>query len=185
MILLLLLQVVSFAWDAPAGQVPDGYNVYRSGGVAFEKLNAFPITTTRYTDIDLSPGHYVYRVTAVKKDFTESLPTNEIAVDVPPLPAPTGMLMTCANGDFTLTWSPVPGAKFYFVRGQVGTTQPFVYLDKWESNTITDHVRANMDLWVHPGINDYVGPASHWTAGCPSGGPNLRITSPAAGKVYP
>lgn len=63
-----------------------GYNVYRvlSIGGEFTKLNAQPVTDTRYTDTNVEEGaSYVYRVTSVDSKGVEGPPSERATAKIP------------------------------------------------------------------------------------------------------
>ncbi|MDR0294603.1 MAG: C25 family cysteine peptidase, partial [Prevotellaceae bacterium] len=60
---------ITINWDAPNGQTPDGYNIYRNGN----RLNTTLLTSPTFTESNLSDGVYVYNVTAVFAGNQESL----------------------------------------------------------------------------------------------------------------
>ena len=66
---------IDLNWDASFETDVIGYNVYRSSGAGFAKLNAEPVLVPSFSDTQVEPGHkYTYRVTAVDKRKNESGP---------------------------------------------------------------------------------------------------------------
>ncbi|MCL2512139.1 MAG: GEVED domain-containing protein, partial [Bacteroidales bacterium] len=59
---------VTVTWNAPASGTPIGYNVYRGGN----KLNTALLTTTTFTEQNITEGVYAYNVTAVYSGNKES-----------------------------------------------------------------------------------------------------------------
>jgi hypothetical protein len=60
---------ITTTWDAPTGQTPIGYNIYRAG----IKLNPTPLTSRTYTETNLAHGVYAYHVTAIYSGNKESI----------------------------------------------------------------------------------------------------------------
>ena len=64
---------IDLSWDANLENDVIGYNIYRSSGAAFSKLNPEPVPVPAYRDTHVEPGQqYSYRVTAVDKRQNES-----------------------------------------------------------------------------------------------------------------
>ena len=64
---------IDLSWDANLENDVIGYNIYRSNGAAFSKLNPEPVPVPAYRDTHVEPGQqYSYRVTAVDKRQNES-----------------------------------------------------------------------------------------------------------------
>ncbi|MCD1261048.1 fibronectin type III domain-containing protein [Paenibacillus athensensis] len=68
------------SWTAGSGAAPDGYNVYRSTQETgpFTKLNAAPVTETRYTDTGLNNGRTYYYVIRAVGSGVESAGTRAV-----------------------------------------------------------------------------------------------------------
>ncbi len=92
----------TLTWQAPGVGTPIGYNVYRDN----VKINADPVTALTYTDMDVTPGSHVYKVTAVY-DGGESTPTNTVSLDIESLDAITNLVVFNEEGtpDVSLTWT--------------------------------------------------------------------------------
>ena len=66
---------IDLSWDASFEPDVIGYNIYRSIGAAFDKLNSEPIAVPAFRDTHVQPGQqYSYRVTAIDKRQNESAP---------------------------------------------------------------------------------------------------------------
>ena len=64
---------IDLSWDANLETDVIGYNVYRSNGAGFSKLNPEPVAVPAFRDTHVEPGQqYSYRVTAVDKRQNES-----------------------------------------------------------------------------------------------------------------
>jgi len=79
---------VMLSWTASTTPGVMGYNVYRgttSGGESATPLNSSPITSTTYTDENVTAGAtYYYHVTAIaSNDVTQSAASNETSATVP------------------------------------------------------------------------------------------------------
>jgi hypothetical protein len=93
---------VALSWTASTDTV-SGYNVYRStvsGSYNGAPLNgSLPVTTTTYTDSNISPGAYFYVVRSVivaGTTQTESVNSNEAKAVLLPAP-PTSLQVTSAK----------------------------------------------------------------------------------------
>jgi hypothetical protein len=72
---------VELIWNISKEADLAGYNVYRSEGAAFRKLNSALLPTPVYRDADVVPGRtYAYRVTAVDQAGNESAPSEVVRV---------------------------------------------------------------------------------------------------------
>lgn len=66
---------IDLSWDANFETDVLGYNIYRSNGAGFSKLNADPDPVPAFRDTQVEAGErYTYRVTAVDKRKNESAP---------------------------------------------------------------------------------------------------------------
>ena len=66
---------IDLSWDASFESDVIGYNVYRSSGAGFDKLNPEPVAVPAFRDTHVEPGRqYSYRVTAIDKRQNESAP---------------------------------------------------------------------------------------------------------------
>lgn len=66
---------IDLGWDASFEGDVIGYNVYRSNGAGFDKVNPEPVAVPAFRDIHVEPGQqYTYRVTAIDKRQNESVP---------------------------------------------------------------------------------------------------------------
>lgn len=66
---------IDLSWDANFETDVIGYNVYRSNGAGFSKLNPEPTPVPAFRDTHVESGlQYAYRVTAVDKRQNESAP---------------------------------------------------------------------------------------------------------------
>ncbi|MCL2291406.1 MAG: C25 family cysteine peptidase [Bacteroidetes bacterium] len=61
---------ITINWEAPNGETPVGYNIYRNDN----RLNTSLITTTNFTEENVSDGIYFYSVTSVYAGNKESVP---------------------------------------------------------------------------------------------------------------
>jgi len=67
--------VIDLSWDASFEPDVIGYNVYRSNGAGFSKLNSEPIAVPAFHDTHVELGQrYTYHVTAIDKRQNESAP---------------------------------------------------------------------------------------------------------------
>jgi hypothetical protein len=74
---------VTLSWKASASAVV-GYNLYRRGTSGVVKLNLEPIPGTTYVDSTVQAGQtYFYVTKAVNARGAESMPSNEVRVDIP------------------------------------------------------------------------------------------------------
>jgi len=95
---------ITITWDAPEGETPVGYNIYRNKN----KLNSTPLTTTTFTEENVEDGVYVYGVTAVyagnKESFAEM--SNIICNFTPPefCDSPVNLSVSNQNNTAVLTW---------------------------------------------------------------------------------
>jgi hypothetical protein len=78
---------VSLNWVAPADSTDPvtGYNIYRStSSGSFTLLNTSPVTALSFVDNAVASGSsYNYQVTSVDSSGAESVPSNEVTVNVP------------------------------------------------------------------------------------------------------
>ena len=66
---------IDLSWDANLENDVVGYNIYRSSGADFVKVNADPVPVPSFSDVHVEPGQqYTYRVTAVDQRKNESAP---------------------------------------------------------------------------------------------------------------
>jgi hypothetical protein len=66
---------IDLSWDANFETDVIGYNIYRSNGAGFSKLNPEPVPVPAFRDTHVESGlQYAYRVTAVDKRQNESAP---------------------------------------------------------------------------------------------------------------
>lgn len=66
---------IDLSWDANYERDILGYNIYRSDGGGFAKINNEPVSVPAFHDTHVEPGHqYTYRVTAVDQRHNESAP---------------------------------------------------------------------------------------------------------------
>ncbi|HKT48572.1 MAG TPA: choice-of-anchor D domain-containing protein [Candidatus Acidoferrales bacterium] len=75
---------VELSWDQ--GTDVTGYNVYRqaAGGSDFVKINGSTLSTPQFSDINVASGAtYVYVVTSVANDGTESPQSDPVTVEIP------------------------------------------------------------------------------------------------------
>jgi hypothetical protein len=95
---------IDLAWSASTTTTNlAGYNVYRSSGGAFTKLNATPLTTTSYSDTTTVDGtSYTYRIRAISSatPALESLdsPTATQTADATPPGQPSAVTLTNGGG---------------------------------------------------------------------------------------
>ena len=92
---------ISLSWTA--GTTATGYNIYRNG-IKIKDAN----TTTSYTDSQLTPGQYCYRVTAINVVGTESDSSN-IACETVVKPTPINDLAAVYDNDNTISFSSTAG----------------------------------------------------------------------------
>jgi cellulose 1,4-beta-cellobiosidase len=79
---------VNLTWQAPSSSstVIAGYNVYRmvNGGTSYVLLNSSSIAGTAFSDSGVSSGTtYLYYVTSVDQNKTESTPSATTTVSIP------------------------------------------------------------------------------------------------------
>ncbi len=71
---------IDLSWDANFESDLAGYNVYRSEGAEFVKLNAETVATPAFRDVHVTPGHtYTYRVTAIDQRKNESAASSAVS----------------------------------------------------------------------------------------------------------
>ena len=110
---------VSLSFDAVAGAV--GYNVYRTTGGVFTKVNGTAVTTTTYTDAGLTAGtSYSYQVHAVASSGGEGAASATVSATTtgtpPALPAPGNLTVTGTTAaTVALSFNPSSGAAGYNV----------------------------------------------------------------------
>lgn len=111
---------VYLSWTAP--NLATSYKVYRGNTMIAQN-----VTTTSYTDNNLSSGTYTYQVSTVYNNV-ESPKSNSVQATVSQ--APTGTI----NGKFTINGS---GSKVYFSEGNlqyVGSTQRWQFAEQqWKT----------------------------------------------------
>jgi hypothetical protein len=77
---------IDLSWQA--GPEPDlaGYNLFRRrGSEPFTRINAEPLTSPAFSDLDVQPGvTYTYQVTALDEHANQSAPGASISVTLPP-----------------------------------------------------------------------------------------------------
>jgi hypothetical protein len=92
---------ITVTWDAPEGEIPNGYNVYRNGG----KLNTDLLTTTTFTEEGITEGVYVYHIKAVyagnKESFAEM---SNVICNFTPCIAPLELSAVVEDNTAILTW---------------------------------------------------------------------------------
>ena len=96
---------ILITWDAPVGEMPVGYNVYRNGNC----LNAIPLTDRSFTDGNISEGVYVYNVTAIFAGNKESAPqmSNIVCNSISPIlcEKPINLIVVADNNcNILITW---------------------------------------------------------------------------------
>ena len=92
---------INVTWNAPNGQSPIGYNIYRNGN----RLNLSLLTETNYTEQDLTEEMYVYKVTAVYVGNKESLAEMSNLICRPILcENPTNLEVTLDENTAVITW---------------------------------------------------------------------------------
>jgi fibronectin type 3 domain-containing protein len=106
---------VSLGWTASSGAT--SYNVYRSTTSGAETLLQSGITTTSFTDTEVSNGTtYFYKVAAANAGGTSPLSNEASATpQVPPPAAPSGLTASAGNGQVALAWAASSGAMTYNV----------------------------------------------------------------------
>jgi len=111
---------VALSWDS-VDSTPETtkYNVYRGttnpGSLSGKTRIASSLTEISYTDTSVAINtNYYYQVTA-EDSKGESVGSNEVAVTVGTLPAPTNLTVTSGVGQVNLIWDTVTGATGYNV----------------------------------------------------------------------
>ena len=102
-------------WNSAFGAV--SYSVKRSetSGGPYETLGV--VNTSTYTDNDLSNGTTYYYVVDAHNASATIASSNEVSVTpTVSLPIPTNVAVIPGNTQATITWSPVAGAKSYYVQ---------------------------------------------------------------------
>jgi pectate lyase/pectin methylesterase-like acyl-CoA thioesterase len=123
----------TLTWNAASGA--DSYHIYRKEAAdgAEYKLVGQGITDTSYTDTSglVNKKDYLYKVTAVNA-FGESGYSNEAMVTPtdtkPPAGEVEGLKAVVRDGQLTIDWNPVEGAKFYTVERSTTPQGPFISL---------------------------------------------------------
>jgi fibronectin type 3 domain-containing protein len=111
-------QSVTLSWTASTGAT--SYNVYRgmSPGGEGNSPVATNVSTTTYTDLNLTNGTtYYYQVTAVNGNGESARSTEVSAVPTTGTapPAPTGLVTVPNDGQVLLSWTPSSGGMSYNV----------------------------------------------------------------------
>jgi len=74
---------VSLSWTASNSPVV-GYNIYRSTGGSYARINSALDPSTTYVDSSVQPGNtYYYATTAVDSSGVQSVPSNQVQVEIP------------------------------------------------------------------------------------------------------
>lgn len=93
---------IALSWPASTTTQVAGYDLYRSAGASFTKLNAAPLASTGYTDSSTTNGtSYTYKVIALTSSpGLQSLdsPTTSATADASAPTAPTTVSMTNGGG---------------------------------------------------------------------------------------
>jgi hypothetical protein len=90
---------ITVTWEAPTGGTPNGYNIYRDG-----KLNTSLLTTTTFTEENITNGVYAYNVTAVygtKESFTQM---SNVICNFLACVTPVELSVAVENNTAILTW---------------------------------------------------------------------------------
>jgi len=90
---------ITITWNAPAGGTPTGYNIYRDG-----KLNTTPLTTTTFTEENITNGVYAYSVTAVYGTKESSAQMSNVICNFTPCLAPVDLSVAIEGYTAVLTW---------------------------------------------------------------------------------
>lgn len=125
---------VLLSWQPNRDRDLAGYNLYRDG----EKINTTLITTTSYTDKNVSPGtEYTYYLVAVDdagqdSEASESVTVTTLIESVVTAPSTVSATPNKQDTTITVTWSPVPDATEYNVYRNgvlIGKTSSTSYTD--------------------------------------------------------
>ena len=98
------------SWDASKDANLSGYNVYKGSTYDgdYSKLNTSLVTDTNYIDSEILPEvNYFYAVTAVRKNYTESimtLPALAVFRDKTPPAVPEQLTAIATKGQISLSW---------------------------------------------------------------------------------
>ena len=132
-------------WTAVSGV--SSYNLYRSTAAGGEGAAPFIVgilpggPMSSYPDTGLTNGtRYFYQVAAVGTSG-EAKASNEASAtpSVPPLVAPTGLVIRAGNGKLSLSWKGVTNATTYNVYRSVGNPgQPILYQVSISGTTFLD-----------------------------------------------
>ena len=97
---------VTLAWDPNSEPSLAGYNLYRStqsGVFGSVPINGTPLTTTSFTDSTAVSGTYYYVVRAVSVNGQQSAPSNQVQVNVNPVPTNSAPVVSAGpNSTITL-----------------------------------------------------------------------------------
>lgn len=110
---------VMLSWSPVAGA--SSYGVKRatvSGGPYYPLSSVYFLSDTSYVDYAAINGTTYYYVVVDYNGNTPSSNSAQVSAtpNAPTLPAPTGLIATAGNGVVTLTWNPVAGAYYYYVK---------------------------------------------------------------------
>jgi fibronectin type 3 domain-containing protein len=134
---------ITVSWDAVSGTM--GYFVYRStsSGGAYTKITTSAVTTTSYTDTELSGGTtYYYKVSATNSvgegtQSTYTYATTSIA-------APTGVTATATSStSITVSWNTVIGASKYKIYRASASAGPYLEIGE---NTAVHYIDSDTNL---------------------------------------
>jgi len=118
---------VTLAWDSVSSAT--SYKIYRSttSGGPYTDLVPTGVTTTNYTDNDVTNGTtYYYVVTAVNASGESGYSNEESATPTDnELDVPTNLSATAGDAQVNLTWNTVSGATYYNVKRATTSGGPY------------------------------------------------------------
>jgi hypothetical protein len=91
---------ITVTWNAPTGGTNDSYNIYRNGN----KLNTTLLTTTIFTEENITDGIYLYNVTAVYGTKESATQMSNVICNFTPCIAPINLSVEVENITAILTW---------------------------------------------------------------------------------
>jgi fibronectin type 3 domain-containing protein len=126
----------ALSWTGSPGAA--SYNIYRSTSSGGETLYKRGVTTTSFTDTNLTNGTtYYYQVTAVGSGGAESARSSEAAATMAPA-APTGLNASAGNTQVTLGWTAAPGSVSYNIYRSTSSGGETLYKSGVTTTSFTD-----------------------------------------------
>jgi fibronectin type 3 domain-containing protein len=167
---------VDLSWTASTGA--ESYTVKRalSSGGAYSPL-ASGLTSTSYTDTDVSPGTTYYYVVSASNTSGESANSIEVAVTTIPA-APTGLTTSSSNGQVGLSWNAAAGASNYTVLRATSANGPYTTLASGVTGT------SYTDTTALPGWSYYYAVSAGNGSGQSQSSASATTTAPAVAMSW-